>query len=147
MCDAAAAAQCIKGFPQRLKKVIGGQSIRAFALAAGLSEGTLRKYLRNETYPTLDRLVGIVEAGQVCLQWLATGRGPMRAQDRAAAASPGTDDDTKLQGLVETLEATLGQVSASDSATRASDGSRYRIDEAWQSDDSRCYILVIKPES
>ena len=68
----------ISAFPQRLAQTIGQRSIRSFANEAGLSEGTLRKYLRNESYPTLDRLVGIVAAGGVCFSWLVIGEGPMR---------------------------------------------------------------------
>lgn len=65
-------------FADRLKEVIGESSVRGFSSKCGLSDAVLRSYLREDTFPTLDRLELIADAGQVRASWLATGEGPMR---------------------------------------------------------------------
>jgi transcriptional regulator with XRE-family HTH domain len=67
------------GFAARLQQAIGEQSVRSFATRARLSEGVVRKYLRNASYPTLDRLISLAQAGGVRVAWLATGEGPQAA--------------------------------------------------------------------
>lgn len=74
------------GFAERLEQAIGDYSVRAFANRAGLSEGVVRKYLRNASYPTLDRLISLAHAGGVRVAWLATGEGPQAALDGDQAA-------------------------------------------------------------
>jgi transcriptional regulator with XRE-family HTH domain len=74
------------GFAERLEEAIGEQSVRAFAGQAGLSEGVVRKYLRNASYPTLDRLISLARAGGVRVAWLATGEGPQADLDEDQAA-------------------------------------------------------------
>ena len=63
----------VKGFTQRLRQIIGERSVHRFAREAGLSDSLLRKYL-NGSHPGLDRLVQLADAGEVSVQWLATGR-------------------------------------------------------------------------
>ena len=67
----------VGGFPHRLRLAIGEQPIRHFAEKADLSEGVVRKYLRNDSYPTLDRLSRLAEAANVRAEWLLMGNGPM----------------------------------------------------------------------
>lgn len=68
-----AEASALRCFPDRLRKVIAGKSIRGFAKECRLSEGVLRSYLRGDTFPTLDRLEAISTAAGVSPTWLATG--------------------------------------------------------------------------
>ncbi len=63
---------------------MGLTKARAFARECGLSEGAIRSYLSGETYPTLDRLAQIAQAGSVDPMWLAFGVAP----------TPTIEDDT-----------------------------------------------------
>lgn len=63
----------VKGFTRRLRQIIGERSVHRFARECGLSDSLMRKYL-NGSYPGLDRLVRLAEAGGVSVEWLATGR-------------------------------------------------------------------------
>jgi len=63
-------------FNERLKELIGQESVRAFGRKVGISDTTIRKYLSGETEPTISRLVSIAVACEVALEWLATGEGP-----------------------------------------------------------------------
>lgn len=71
-------------FKDRLKALVAGKSLRGFSRECGLSEATLRSYLAGETYPTLDRLELIAQAGRVSPIELAFG---------PAAMPPPTEDD------------------------------------------------------
>jgi transcriptional regulator with XRE-family HTH domain len=84
-------------FKHRLEVVIGDKSNRSFADMCGLSEGTLRRYLRGETYPPLDTLELISIAGDVSLAWLATGEGEMRRGETGAGQT-----QTQTQSAVNT---------------------------------------------
>lgn len=57
-------------------------SASALAQAAGISEGALRKYLAGAE-PTRVPLVALARAGEVSVQWLATGEGAMRGSTDA----------------------------------------------------------------
>jgi transcriptional regulator with XRE-family HTH domain len=65
-------------FMMRLKTIMDGQSNLSFAEKCGLSEGTLRSYLKGKTTPPLDTLVIIAKVAGIDLAWLATGEGEMR---------------------------------------------------------------------
>ncbi|WP_454844554.1 helix-turn-helix domain-containing protein [Pseudomonas veronii] len=62
-----------EGFPARFAGLVQRRGVRAFARAAELSEGVVRKYMNGESLPTLDRLEKIARAAEVSLAWLATG--------------------------------------------------------------------------
>ncbi|HXE96783.1 MAG TPA: helix-turn-helix transcriptional regulator [Dongiaceae bacterium] len=62
-------------FADRLKEVIGGQSVRSFAAACGLSDGGMRQYLAGKSEPGLDALIKIAFVGNVNINWLASGEG------------------------------------------------------------------------
>lgn len=62
-------------FTQRLRKIIGTESVRKFARRAGLNPGTLQSILTRGT-ATLENLVAIAQAGGVSVGWLATGAEP-----------------------------------------------------------------------
>lgn len=61
------------GFSDRLKKVIGNKSGRAFAKEVGISYSTLHNYLTNASSPTLDNLIALSNTTGVDMKWLATG--------------------------------------------------------------------------
>ncbi|BDV42401.1 hypothetical protein GURASL_13240 [Geotalea uraniireducens] len=65
-------------FKDRLKTIMGDESNRSFAEKCGISEGTLRRYLRGDTTPDLETLHAIADVGGCTLAWLAAGQGPMR---------------------------------------------------------------------
>ncbi|ELB7341420.1 helix-turn-helix domain-containing protein [Vibrio cholerae] len=68
--------QGISGFPERLKDLIGKESLKDFANAVGISEGGLRKYLPPaKSIPSFDKLVRFARYKNVSLDWLATGEG------------------------------------------------------------------------
>jgi phage repressor protein C with HTH and peptisase S24 domain len=77
-------------FKDRLKALVAGKSLRGFSRDCGLSEATLRSYLAGETYPTLDRLELIAQAGNVSpidLAFGATAK-PIAFEDDAYAYVP-----------------------------------------------------------
>lgn len=63
----------IEGFTDRLKFVIGDESVNSFANKCGFSEGMLRKYLTG-SIPGFDKVIAIAEAANVSIDWLATGK-------------------------------------------------------------------------
>lgn len=63
----------IKGFPLRLRELIGDASLRAFGRASGISEAALRDYLRGSSYPTFDRAAALAAAGNRPVEWLMVG--------------------------------------------------------------------------
>ncbi|QIQ21950.1 helix-turn-helix domain-containing protein [Zophobihabitans entericus] len=63
-------------FAQRLRFVIGKQSMTTFAEMCQLSESAIRKYVRGDSEPTLQNLLIIAKVGNVSVSWLATGEDP-----------------------------------------------------------------------
>lgn len=61
-------------FAERLRQLIGPESISAFSRRVGLSEAMIRKYL-NGSEPTLSRANQIARQANCSLEWLATGHG------------------------------------------------------------------------
>lgn len=72
----------IGSLSERLRELIGDRSIRLYAKEVGVSEGTVRGYLRG-TPPKLLELVKIAKLDGVSLEWLATGEGPKHAVNPA----------------------------------------------------------------
>lgn len=70
-------------FAERLRLLIGDQSVNSFAERSGVPEASIRSYLRG-AMPGLDKALALAETGGATLDWLASGRGPMRATDAAA---------------------------------------------------------------
>lgn len=60
---------------------IGEDSVTSFGKRCGIGESTLRSYLRGAA-PRLDKLLAITESAGVNIEWLATGKGPMRPGER-----------------------------------------------------------------
>jgi phage repressor protein C with HTH and peptisase S24 domain len=67
--------ESIGRFPERLEMVMAGRSAREFSRLCGISDASVRDYLRGDSYPSLDRLDAIAAAADVSAQWLATGKG------------------------------------------------------------------------
>lgn len=67
-------------FGDRLLIAIGRQSLRAFSQKTGATEGLLRKYLKHQTLPGLEKLLAISQASGYRVEWLATGQGPQQGQ-------------------------------------------------------------------
>ncbi|MAY42605.1 MULTISPECIES: helix-turn-helix transcriptional regulator [unclassified Neptuniibacter] len=66
----------IRRFSERLEILVQEHgSVRSYASSASLSEGVVRKYLKGDTYPTLDRVDMLAAAGNVNAAWLVTGEG------------------------------------------------------------------------
>lgn len=72
-------------FVDRLKLVVEGGSVRAFARNAGISDTFLRQCLAGKSEPTRPVLIAIAKAAGVAVQWLATGEGPMRVAEQSGA--------------------------------------------------------------
>lgn len=68
----------------RLEEVIGEESVSSFARRSGIGESVIRGYLTVGKRPRLDHLVSLSDAGNVTVDWLATGREP---KDRTALKS------------------------------------------------------------
>lgn len=77
--DSAAGSEA---FGARLYKILDGQSARTFALKAKITPAAFHKYLKCQSEPTRPVLNTIAEVAGVNLEWLSTGRGPMRKEDK-----------------------------------------------------------------
>jgi transcriptional regulator with XRE-family HTH domain len=99
----------IRRFADRLKTMIGDQSVRSFARKCGLSEKSLRKYLAGNTDPSGSAIIAMAEAGGVNILWLMTGEGPMRREETEQSAlkspepAPAVDADT-LTTVIKEVE-------------------------------------------
>lgn len=75
----------------RIRSVIGDEYVASFGRRSGLSESLLRKYLAG-AQPNTFNLVAIAAAGNVSIEWLATGRG-QRERIPSAAPQPAPDNE------------------------------------------------------
>ena len=78
----------LESFANRFQRAIGAEAVYAFGRRAGVSDTSLRSYLKGSSVPSIDKAVMLAEAASVRLQWLVTGTGPM--QDVEAIAGAGT---------------------------------------------------------
>lgn len=71
---------------------MGEESPTEFGRRCGVGEATLRNIIKSGAWPRTDNLVAIADAGNVNIEWLATGRGPKQrgaaAPDVVPAAAP-----------------------------------------------------------
>jgi transcriptional regulator with XRE-family HTH domain len=63
----------IEHFGQRLKAVMGKESMASFARGCDISDAMIRKYLKTTTLPGIDNVKKISEYTQKSLSWLITG--------------------------------------------------------------------------
>ncbi|WP_321448450.1 helix-turn-helix transcriptional regulator [uncultured Cohaesibacter sp.] len=71
---------------ERLKQLVGQESVLSFAQKCEIGESSMRKYLDGRV-PGLDKAAQIAKACNVSLQWLATGEGAMRPEEQVAQKS------------------------------------------------------------
>ncbi|MFJ1217026.1 helix-turn-helix domain-containing protein [Yersinia enterocolitica] len=67
------ASEAIVRFSERLKEAMNGMSNHALARQSGLSEAAIRKYIKGDSYPTIDNAAKVADACGVTLMWLLTG--------------------------------------------------------------------------
>ncbi|EPO1792853.1 XRE family transcriptional regulator [Cronobacter turicensis] len=93
--------QSIKEFSERLKHIITalGTTGREFAARAGIGYSTLHNYLHAVSSPTLDNLVLLAKAGNVSVEWLATGQQSHKNSDSAVIAVPFIDRSSDVLKL------------------------------------------------
>lgn len=71
------------GFPARLREAMGVRSTREFAFAADKKRQSLIRLLRGDTdMPRLSTIRTLAGVAGVRWEWLATGEGPMRLEER-----------------------------------------------------------------
>jgi transcriptional regulator with XRE-family HTH domain len=102
-------------FVDRLREVIGDESVSSFARRCNIGESVIRGYLADGKRPGVDYLIALADAGNVTIEWLATGLGPRtRAElsallDRAGAYAdsfgPAIDKDRLLMAIKMTADA------------------------------------------
>ncbi len=71
-------------FADRIRMLIGDDSVSGFASKCGLRNESIRQYLSG-SIPGMDKVIAIAEATGVSIEWLATGKAPMRAGEHSAA--------------------------------------------------------------
>lgn len=70
-------------FADRLKELIGQQPANRFAREVDIGESLLRKYLAGAT-PGIDKVAQIAESTGTSVEWLVSGRGPVRSADQSS---------------------------------------------------------------
>lgn len=73
----------VEHFGQRLKAVMGKESMASFARGCNISEATIRKYLKTNTLPGIENAVAISTYTGKSLSWLITG-----VEETNASATP-----------------------------------------------------------
>lgn len=86
-------------FGERLKTVIGKQSVASFARDCGVSEASVRKYLKTGTEPGIDSVATIAAYTGRSLTWLITGEGDPFT-DNAKQEYLSEEDIKKWWGLI-----------------------------------------------
>ncbi|CQH64256.1 Uncharacterized HTH-type transcriptional regulator HI_1476 [Yersinia enterocolitica] len=71
--------ESVERFSERLKSIVPSGSGRDFAKKAGIGYSTVHNYLQAVSSPTLGNLVLLAKAGDVSVEWLATGKESTKA--------------------------------------------------------------------
>jgi transcriptional regulator with XRE-family HTH domain len=88
----------------RIKEVIGDESVLSFSRRSGVSEAVIRSYIKDKRDPSLEKIKAIAAAAGVTIDWLATGRAPKYRKDWNADAPPpaaALDSELLIQALVD----------------------------------------------
>ncbi len=130
------------GFPERLRQIMEGKSIRAFARLCGLSEGVVRQYLAGNSEPTRPALIAAARTAGVLVEWLATGNGPPRLEAQPASSPTGYAHLPMLS-----FDATADAVGASARLRRG-----VAFEEAWvrgflQTDPSSLVVWLVQGDA
>jgi len=92
----------LETFADRLRHVLGDESVNSFAKKCGMGESKIRSYL-NGSLPGIDAAATIARASGYELKWLATGDGPMWPGDSSApmpaAPEPPAPPDPPMPAL------------------------------------------------
>lgn len=78
----------------RIKLARGRESQESFAARAALSKGSLGGYERDENSPSAEAILKICSGAEISVEWLMTGRGPMRPQTPADGTRPPPQSST-----------------------------------------------------
>lgn len=71
--------ESVERFSERLRSIVSSGSGRDFAKKAGIGYSTVHNYLQAVSSPTLENLVLLAKAGDVSVEWLATGKESTKA--------------------------------------------------------------------
>lgn len=94
----------LDGFWERLRLILKDESEGSFANRANISKSGFHRVL-NGGLPALDMLIAIANAGDVGVEWLATGTTPeATAWDGASADQTTPLDISALQVVIESVE-------------------------------------------
>ena len=66
---------CLEGLGERVDKVMKTLGPKETSTLSGVSKSYLYKLIGNKSVPTIDKTLAIAKAGNVNLEWLATGEG------------------------------------------------------------------------
>lgn len=101
----------------RIKFVRGAETQEAFAAQIGISKGAIGGYERDANSPSADVVLKICSGTNISVEWLMTGRGPMRPGEERAISTPQPEQTqpaetqaTTLCARCEKLEAKLEKV-------------------------------------
>jgi len=103
-------------FSERLRIAIGNESTNRFAKKCGIGESLVRKYL-NGSLPGIDKALAMARASGVSLDWLVSGEGSMRADEKADEASL-DDEFAMVPGYNIQVAAGDGALPGPENATR-----------------------------
>ena len=102
-----------KKFTKRLREVLSKKSIRGLAKECDVSEGSLRRYLKGESDPSLQNVIAIARAANVSVAWLV-----------GESDDPGGDGISFLDFLDQKLEASRGRDATQEVGPKDSDGTQ-----------------------
>jgi phage repressor protein C with HTH and peptisase S24 domain len=143
----------LEGFRERLRTIIGEDSVSRFAIEVGLGDNLIRKYLEGGT-PGLDKVVRICRMKNVSIAWLAMGQGDERGTGTHVVREPSAA--YMKSDVLEFLELPHYTVKASAGLGRDNDDAppahfnKYRRDW-WATtigvDCEQCFTLEIQGDS
>ncbi|HGW8460475.1 TPA: helix-turn-helix domain-containing protein [Klebsiella pneumoniae] len=96
----------INCFGARLKKAMNGMSNSELGRKSGMSETTIRKYLRGDIYPGIDSAALVAEACGVSLVWLICG---IEQKDEISNIDSKSHTDSILEAIIKRLPEEQGQ--------------------------------------
>ncbi|MEB0965002.1 helix-turn-helix transcriptional regulator [Citrobacter braakii] len=112
-------------FGERLEKAMGGLNKSEVARRSGLSEASVRKYLRGDSYPTIDSAARVADACGVSLTWLLTGE---QQQDSGSILHEKCESKfDSHEDSIEFIVSLLGFVSSNDRKALATAASEIGI--------------------
>ena len=73
---------------KRIRFLRNKESQESFASRIGVSKGSIGGYERDENSPSADVILKICSSDNILVEWLMTGKGPMRQGEEAAPQEP-----------------------------------------------------------